>query len=60
MRNQPTKILDIIPALMTASHLLPKASRGARMGEAMQISIALWLAIMCLALAAAQWLDFVF
>jgi hypothetical protein len=30
------------------------------MGKAMQISIALWGMILCLALAAAQWLDYFF
>jgi hypothetical protein len=30
------------------------------MGKAMQISIALWGTILCMALAAAQWLDYLF
>jgi hypothetical protein len=30
------------------------------MGKAMQISIASWRMILCLALAAAQWLDYPF
>ena len=44
---------------MTASHF-DEASREARMGQVLQINLALWEMIVCLAMAAAQWLDFVF
>jgi hypothetical protein len=31
---------------------------GARVRQVLQINIALWLTILCLALAAAKWLDY--
>jgi hypothetical protein len=34
--------------------------RGARIRQALQIGIALWGMLLCLALAAAQWLDYAF
>jgi hypothetical protein len=34
------------------------AGWGARVGKVFQVSIALWLAILCLALLALHWLDY--
>jgi hypothetical protein len=36
------------------------ASGGARHVKALEITLALWGMILCLALAAAQWLDYLF